>query len=56
METKEQTEPTKQEIAIHEATESLAAIIESTPPQCDLSTVIVKAIVEGKIKNVSINY
>jgi len=48
--------PTKQETAIQEATESIASIIESTSPQCDLSTVIVKAIVEGKIQNVTIQY
>ncbi len=44
------------EIAIKAATESLAAIIESTPAKHDLSTVIIKAIAEGKITNVTIQY
>ncbi|WP_299079019.1 hypothetical protein [uncultured Paraglaciecola sp.] len=53
MESKEQA---KQETAIQEATESLAAIIDSASPRDDLSAVIVKAIAEGRINHVTINY
>ncbi len=41
---------------IKAATESLATIIESTPAKLDLSTVIINAISEGKITNVTIQY
>ncbi len=56
MEAKEQTEQSKREIAILEATESLAEIIDSTSPQNDLSTVIVNAIAEGNIPHINIQY